>query len=95
MNEIGLQVASVGNHEFDEGYRELKRMQHGGCLDDGDGANGQDSCPAGQDFTGADFQYLAANAKFDDPAAHGGQRRPSSRPPRSSRSRARRSPSSA
>jgi len=72
MNKIGLQVTSVGNHEFDEGYRELKRMQHGGCLDDGDGANGQDSCPAGQDFTGADFQYLSANAKFDDPAAHGG-----------------------
>ena len=72
MNKIGLQVTSVGNHEFDEGYRELKRMQHGGCLDDGNGANGQDSCPAGQDFTGADFQYLSANAKFDDPAAHGG-----------------------
>ena len=72
MNRIGLQVTSVGNHEFDEGYRELKRMQHGGCLDDGDGANGQDSCPAGQDFAGADFQYLSANAKFDDPAAHGG-----------------------
>src|SRR6476659_4229379 len=67
MNKIGLQVTSVGNHEFDEGYRELKRMQHGGCLDDGDGANGQDSCPAGPDF-----QYLSANAKFDDPAAHGG-----------------------
>jgi len=72
MNKIGLQVTSVGNHEFDEGYRELKRMQHGGCLDDGDGANGQDSCPAGQDFPGANFQYLSANAKFDDPAAHGG-----------------------
>ncbi|GAA2150453.1 bifunctional metallophosphatase/5'-nucleotidase [Nocardioides koreensis] len=72
MNRIGLQVTSVGNHEFDEGYRELKRMQHGGCLDDGDGANGQDSCPAGQDFEGAKFQYLSANAKFDDPAAHGG-----------------------
>lgn len=72
MNRIGLQVSSVGNHEFDEGYRELKRMQHGGCLDDGDGANGQDSCPGGQDFEGAKFQYLSANAKFDDPAAHGG-----------------------
>ena len=73
MNEIGLQVASVGNHEFDEGYRELKRMQHGGCLDDGDGANGQDSCPAGQDFPGAKFQYLGANVKFSDPSAHGGR----------------------
>ncbi len=74
MNRIGLQVTSVGNHEFDEGYRELKRMQHGGCLDDGDGANGQDSCPAGQEFAGAKFQYLSANAKFDDPAAHGGHK---------------------
>ena len=90
MNKIGLQVASVGNHEFDEGYRELKRMQHGGCLDDGDGANGQNSCPDGHDFPGADFQYLAANVKFDDPAAHGGHDR-LPRPPRSSRSRARRS----
>ena len=35
MNKIGLQVASVGNHEFDEGYQELLRMQRGGCLDDG------------------------------------------------------------
>jgi 5'-nucleotidase len=43
MNKMGLQVASVGNHEFDEGWRELRRMQRGGCLDDGDGENGADS----------------------------------------------------
>ena len=48
MNKMGLQVASVGNHEFDEGWRELKRMQNGGCLDDGDGVNGADSCPGGK-----------------------------------------------
>ena len=53
-------------------------MQHGGCLDDGDGANGQDSCPAGQDFPGADFQYLAANVKFGRP---GRPRRPRHRLP--------------
>ena len=35
MNQVGLDVASVGNHEFDEGYRELLRMQRGGCLEDG------------------------------------------------------------
>ncbi|MFC4785171.1 bifunctional metallophosphatase/5'-nucleotidase [Nocardioides sp. MAHUQ-72] len=70
MNEIGLDVASVGNHEFDEGYQELRRMQRGGCLDDGDGANGQDSCPGGQDFEGADFQYLGANVKWADPSTH-------------------------
>ena len=30
MNRLGLQVASVGNHEFDEGYKKLRRMQRGG-----------------------------------------------------------------
>ena len=68
MNEMGLQVASVGNHEFDEGVTELKRMQRGGCLDDGpDGANGQNSCPGDQVFEGADFQYLGANVKWKNP----------------------------
>ena len=61
MNELGLDVASVGNHEFDEGYRELLRMQRGGCLDDGDGADDQNSCPAGTTVRGRDFDYLAAN----------------------------------
>jgi 5'-nucleotidase len=56
----------VGNHEFDEGWQELRRMQKGGCLEDGDGENGQDSCPGGKDFDGADFQYLGANVKWED-----------------------------
>ena len=64
MNRIGLQVAAVGNHEFDEGWRELRRLQRGGCLRDGDGENGQDSCPGGIGFRGADFQYLGANVKW-------------------------------
>jgi 5'-nucleotidase len=62
MNAVGLDIASVGNHEFDEGFRELRRMQKGGCIDDGDGENNQNSCP-GQRFEGADFTYLAANVK--------------------------------
>jgi 5'-nucleotidase len=45
-------------------------MQRGGCLDDGDGANGQDSCPGGQGFEGADFSYLSANVKWSDPSQH-------------------------
>ena len=60
MNALGLQVTSVGNHEFDEGWRELVRMQRGGCLPDGDGENNQNSCPD-HEFQGADFQYLSAN----------------------------------
>jgi 5'-nucleotidase len=71
MNQIGLQVASVGNHEFDEGVTELQRMQNGGCLDDGEGQNGADSCPKGKDFKGADFQYLSANVKWNEPSKHG------------------------
>ena len=70
MNRIGLQVASVGNHEFDEGYRELLRMQRGGCLDDGDGRNNQDSCPGGTGFRGAEFQYLGANVRWAEQQGH-------------------------
>ena len=47
MNKMGLQIASVGNHEFDEGWRELRRMQTGGCLPDGNGKDNQNSCPTG------------------------------------------------
>ena len=31
LETLGLDVSSVGNHEFDEGSAELLRMQHGGC----------------------------------------------------------------
>lgn len=64
MNKVGLDVTSVGNHEFDEGYKELQRLDAGGCLDDGAGANNQDSCPGGKKFTGAHFPFLAANVTY-------------------------------
>ncbi|HEY3427255.1 MAG TPA: metallophosphoesterase, partial [Acidimicrobiia bacterium] len=54
MNLIGLDIAGVGNHEFDEGPAELLRMQEGGC-------HPVDMCLDGDGFAGADFQYLAAN----------------------------------
>jgi 5'-nucleotidase len=54
MNQIGLQVSSVGNHEFDEGVDELIRMQKGGC-------HPTDGCQDGDGFGGAKFHYLAAN----------------------------------
>ncbi|WP_250001212.1 bifunctional UDP-sugar hydrolase/5'-nucleotidase [Actinoplanes sp. M2I2] len=54
MNRIGLQVSSVGNHEFDEGVDELIRMQRGGC-------HPTDGCQDGDGFGGAKFTYLAAN----------------------------------
>ena len=55
MNLAGLQFASVGNHEFDEGAAELLRMQNGGC-------HPVDGCADGTPFDGAKFQYLSANA---------------------------------
>jgi 5'-nucleotidase len=54
MNEVGLQISSVGNHEFDEGVTELLRMQRGGC-------HPVDGCQDGDGFGGARFHYLAAN----------------------------------
>src|SRR4051795_10117510 len=63
MNALKLDATAVGNHEFDEGYRELQRMARGGCIDDGAGQNNQDSCAA-HTFRGADFPVLAANVRF-------------------------------
>ena len=54
MDEIGLEVSSVGNHEFDEGVDELIRLTRGGC-------HPTDGCQDGDGFGGADFTYLAAN----------------------------------
>jgi 5'-nucleotidase len=34
MNEIGLQLNAVGNHEFDRGAAELARIASGGCRTD-------------------------------------------------------------
>ncbi len=63
MNALGLDATAVGNHEFDEGYQELQRLAKGGCIDDGDGANNQNSCAAGT-FKGANFPFLAANVVY-------------------------------
>ncbi|MCZ4511003.1 bifunctional metallophosphatase/5'-nucleotidase [Streptomyces sp. ActVer] len=55
LNKLDLDVTSVGNHEFDEGSKELTRLQKGGC-------HPTKGCFAdGETFEGADFPYLAAN----------------------------------
>lgn len=56
MNLLGLEFNSVGNHEFDRGSDELKRMQSGGCAR----FTRRTPC-AVEPFDGAHFQYLAAN----------------------------------
>src|SRR3954451_17040423 len=58
MNMIGLDYASVGNHEFDRGRAELLRIQNGGC------AQNTIRQPCRLDrFPGAHFRYLAANVR--------------------------------
>ncbi|MET8042136.1 bifunctional metallophosphatase/5'-nucleotidase [Micromonospora sp. NPDC005215] len=55
LSMAGLDYASVGNHEFDEGAAELLRIQNGGC-------HPVDGCADGTPYRGAGFQYLSANA---------------------------------
>ncbi|UGY92157.1 bifunctional metallophosphatase/5'-nucleotidase [Streptomyces gobiensis] len=55
LNTLGMDVVGVGNHEFDEGAKELLRKQRGGC-------HPEDGCYVdGRTFEGADFPILAAN----------------------------------
>ena len=55
FNLMGFEFSAVGNHEFDEGWQELLRLQNGGC-------HPVDGCITGVPvFTGATFKYLAAN----------------------------------
>lgn len=66
LGAAGLHFSAVGNHELDEGWTELLRMQNGGC-------HPRDGCQDGTPFDGASFQFLSANVRFDprraDPAA--------------------------
>ena len=57
LNDLGLFASASGNHEFDEGYNELLRMQRGGC-------HPVDGCQFHDTYDGADFRYLGANVTF-------------------------------
>jgi len=59
LNGTGLDASAVGNHEFDEGYAELKRIQLGG-------RHPTDGCQFRQPYTGAKFPYLGANVFFSN-----------------------------
>ena len=56
LNELGLTMSAVGNHEFDAGPAELLRKQQGGCF-----PLQFRTCLHDRVFPGARFQYLAAN----------------------------------
>ncbi|WP_423799727.1 bifunctional 2',3'-cyclic-nucleotide 2'-phosphodiesterase/3'-nucleotidase [Neobacillus sp. SAB-20_R2A] len=53
LESLGMDVGALGNHEFDEGIAELRRMINGGEHPEGKGTPGYD---------GMDFPVVAANA---------------------------------
>ncbi len=55
MDLLGLDLATVGNHEFDEGVEELNRIIDGGACHPDDG------CLDGDGWNGSDADWLAAN----------------------------------
>lgn len=57
MNEMGFDVGTLGNHEYDEGLDELKRMINGGDYPEGKGTNG---------YTGMNFDMICANCVQED-----------------------------
>ena len=56
MNEVGIDVGTIGNHEFDDGVTEMKRLMDGGSHP----KTKQYEAKYGE-FKGADFPYVAAN----------------------------------
>ncbi len=67
MNLMGLAVTPVGNHEFDNGKLELKRLQQGGCASTFSAPNVK-ICSRST-FAGASFPFLAANVVDDTTGA--------------------------
>ncbi|WP_283138805.1 bifunctional metallophosphatase/5'-nucleotidase [Rhizohabitans arisaemae] len=64
LDKIGVTASAVGNHEFDEGYRELLRIMKGGC-------HPVDGCSPAGPWKGAGFDYVGANVllkKYNLPA---------------------------
>jgi 5'-nucleotidase len=59
MNAIGLDLAAVGNHEFDEGLDELLRLQAGQCRPEG-------CFDAGPAFVAPRFRFVGANVQRVD-----------------------------
>jgi 5'-nucleotidase len=62
MNALGLDLNVVGNHEFDHGVAELRRLIAGGCAT---APRGVASTCAGADrtYAGARFPFIAANVE--------------------------------
>ena len=62
MNRVHLDFTSVGNHEFDRGWKELKRLREGGC----EKFTLREPCAVEPDYKGTDYPILAANVRTPD-----------------------------
>lgn len=61
LGDVGLEVSSLGNHEFDGGVEELRRIIEGGCAAPVPGSPVA-SCVQSR-YAGARFRYIAANVR--------------------------------
>ncbi|MDB5045858.1 MAG: 5-nucleotidase, partial [Deinococcus sp.] len=52
LSRMGMKASSLGNHEFDQGYKELLRMQNGGC----DSNDASKACKFENPYPGAGFK---------------------------------------
>ncbi len=60
LSKLGMQASALGNHEFDQGVKELLRMQNGGC-----DSNAPDkACKFVNPYPGASFRWLGANVVY-------------------------------
>jgi len=57
LSKIGMKASALGNHEFDQGLKELLRMQNGGC----DSNDTTKACKFDANYPGASFKWLGAN----------------------------------
>ncbi|WP_142303689.1 bifunctional 2',3'-cyclic-nucleotide 2'-phosphodiesterase/3'-nucleotidase [Neobacillus soli] len=58
LNELGFDVGTIGNHEFDEGVAEMKRLIYGGAHPSTEKDFGA--------FEGASFPYVVANVEDEN-----------------------------
>lgn len=65
LGRLGIKVSAVGNHEFDEGYAELKRIMKGGC-------HPVDGCSPAGEWKGAKYDYVGANVLLKNPNEQAG-----------------------
>lgn len=64
MNRAKLDFTSVGNHEFDRGWKELKRLREGGC----EKLTLREPCAVEPEYKGSAYPILAANVRMPDGA---------------------------